>query len=189
MSELKDTVMDNIAQYICRALPQWYSDEVFQASDMIELGRIYFRQVTLTVVGSTETFVQSVIRAMRPKRAFENENDYYLVLCEIIGLKHLPQTVLGEVEQTYTEIFVDKRNNANQKSTTKIDEITHELERLRNENSALEEPRHRLCFTDDISQVEMQLRKNYRDCTLLKSQREQIQYITQYMNSSLDGFT
>ena len=187
MSESRASLMENIARYICFTLPQWYSDEVFQASSIVELGRVYFRQVVRFAGESTETIVQSAIRAIRPKRAFENANDYYLVLCEIIGMKHLPQSVLGEIEQTYTEIFVNKRNVANQKSTTKIDEINHALEELRNENGELETT-HIRRFTTDISQIEMQLRKNYRKCTFLKSQKEQIQYIMQYMNSSLDSF-
>ena len=68
MSESRASLMENIARYICFTLPQWYSDEVFQASSIVELGRVYFRQVVRFAGESTETIVQSAIRAIRPKR-------------------------------------------------------------------------------------------------------------------------
>lgn len=188
MAEIQTTILDKIAHYVNLTLPKWCSDELFVATSMEELGKEYYRKVLRTVHGITDEQIKCVIRGMQPRLQYENETSYYIALCKIIGIENLPKDVLLEVDHAYTEIFIDGRNTANRKGAVKIEEINQKLAQLKNENMALEKPKSRLFFTEDISQVEARLKENYRMCAFLKSQKEQIQYTIRYMNFKLTEF-
>lgn len=188
MAEIQATMLDRIAQYVRLTLPKWYSDGLFVATSMEELGKEYYRKTKQTVRGITDEQLKCVIQRMQPRMQYENETSYYIALCKIMGINSLPKDILVEVNRIYKEIFIDGRNIANAKGTVKIGKINQELARLKNENMALERPKSKLFFVEDISQVEAQLKKNYRTCAFLKSQKEQIQYTMRYMNLRLNEF-
>lgn len=185
----KKVICDNLYKYITGELANCIDDELFTRATLEELGEYYYNKALAQVNDATDTLLQTVIRFMGHKDlAFENLNDYYKSLCKIIGIEKLPSKILTEVKKEYDDIFVQKYNIVIQKASIETTEINNKLRKLQADSDTIKNASTNYSFMRDLSSDELRLYQYGNECNALRTRKEMIEFVVQYMTTKLMQF-
>lgn len=189
MDNEKRLICNNLYKYINDELVNCIDGEVFTKTSVEELGEFYYKEALAQVNDATDILLQTVIKSMANKDlTFENINDYYNGLCEIIGIEQLPYKTLNDVRKEYKNIFVKKYNLVMQKSSNAITDINNKIQVLMNNSDALKKSSSTYSFMRDLTSDELMLYEYCNECNLLRTRKEMIEFIVQYMTTQLTEF-
>lgn len=189
MDNEKKTICDNLYKYITDELSNCIDDELFTKNSFEELGKFYYEKALAQVNDSTDTLLQAVIRTIVHKdMTFENSDDYYKGCCDIIGAECLPSKMLPEVKKEYDDVFVEKYHIVIQKADTEIANINSRLNQLQTASDSIRKVPPSYSFMRDLSTDEMKLYEYCNECNILRTRKEMIDFVKQYMTSKLMEF-
>ncbi len=189
MNSGKKVICDNLYKYITDELANCIDDELFTKVTIEELGEFYYKKALSHVNDATDTLLQTVIRFMvRKESTFENLNDYYKSLCKIIGIKKLPSKILNEVKKEYDDIFVRKYNIVIQKASAATTDINNKLQKLKVDSDSIKNASPNYSFMRDLSGDELRLYEYSNECNALRTRKEMIEFVVQYMTTKLMEF-
>lgn len=187
--EEKQKICDNIFEYIKKELEEWLDDEIFIKSSMEALGEYYYNHVLSEVDNADTKLLDAVIRTVKPRNVdCKTQNDYYIALCKILHIQKLPSEVWGDVQKEYDEIFVQKYNIVMQKYQTEISRINAELNQAKSASDAIKNAKPSHSFMRDISTDEQKLYELCSKCNSLRTRKEMLEFVINYVNSKLSEF-
>lgn len=189
MDSKKKVICDNLYKYITDELANCIDDELFTRATFEELGEYYYNKALAQANDATDLLLQTVIRFMGPKNlSFESLNDYYKSLCKIIGIEKIPSEILNEVKKEYDDIFVQKYNTVIQKATIATTEINNKLRKLQADSDTIKNASPNYSFMRDLSSNELRLYQYGNECNALRTRKEMIEFVVQYMTNKLMEF-
>ena len=187
--EERQNICDNIFNYISKELYGWMDNQIFVIETMEDLGQLYYNHVLDEVENADTELLNAVIRTIKPRNvACEVQKDYYNALCKILYLKKLPSEVWNDVQKEYDEIFVQKYNVVIQKYQTAINEIDTELSQTKTAVDLIKNSTPSYSFMRDISTDEQKLYELCLKCKSLRTRKEMLVYVLEYVNSKLSDF-
>lgn len=118
--EEKNEVCSKIYKYMSCELEEILDDNIFAFDSMESIGELYYHTIISSVENASDELLDIVIKHIYCRDEFHNKSDFYLKLCEYVGLKKLPHDVLLEVNDKYQEIFKNKYSATILKLQTEI---------------------------------------------------------------------
>lgn len=189
MDDEKKTLCDNLYKCIMDELLYCIDDELFTKTSFDELGKFYYEKALAQINGSTDLLLQSVIRTIAHNNLiFENLTDYYKGMCKIIGIEKLPGKILNEVKKEYDDIFVRKYNVVKQKESIAILNIDNKLSKLQTDSDYIKNASQNYSFMRDLTSDELKLYEYGNEYNVLRTRREMIEFVVQYMTTKLTEF-
>lgn len=181
--------MNEIYGYICESLDNNIDDFVFDANTIEELGKLYFGKI----VSSNPAFTAERVRATieffsHREEPLHSEADYYIALCDYIGIKLLPRNVRSSVEAEYNKIL-------NLKYTAVISQYEKAVKQLDREDGGVDQSISRL-FTNrsslpldyDLTEDEVQLTQLYHKKDEIRSRKDSLEFAKASADSFLKRF-
>ena len=188
-AEEKQKICDNIFQYITKKLDDWMDDQIFTKTSMKELGELYYNHVLNEVENADTYLLNAVIRTVKPRNVgCTTQEDYYIALCKILHFRKLPSVVWVDVEREYDEIFVQKYDIVMQKYQTEINKIDAELHQTKAAADAIKNATPSYSFMRDISTDEQKLYEFCLKCNSLRTRKEMLVFVVDYVDSKLSDF-
>ena len=185
----KQKICDNIFQYITKKLDDWMDNQIFTKTSMKELGELYYNHVLNEVENADTHLLNAVIRTIKPRNVeCITQEDYYVALCKILYFKKLPSEVWTDVEREYDEIFVQKYRVVMQKFQTEINKIDTELTQTKTSADAIKNATPSYSFMRDISTEEQKLYELSSKCNSLRTRKEMLTFVIDYVTSKLSDF-
>ncbi|MBT2763385.1 hypothetical protein [Paenibacillus sp. ISL-20] len=189
MDSERKVICDNLNKYITDELANCIDEELFTKATLEELGEFYYKKALSQVNDATDILLQTVIRfKVHKDLAFENLKDYYKSLCKIIGIEKLPSETFIEVKGKYNDIFVQKYNIVLQKASTATADINNKLRRLKDDSDSLKNAPPNYSLLRDLSSDELRLYEYGNECNVLRTRKEMIEFVVQYMTTTLMEF-
>lgn len=185
MSINEKEIYVNIYHYITKELDAWYDDSIFTKNSIKELGKLYYNQILQKVENSNTDLLNKVIKDMIKE---SSQNDYYTSLCKILYFKNLPKTVLNDVERKYNEIFIDKYNAVMHSYQIELSKINTNLLEIKSDIDKIKNTPPTYSFMRDISTDEKKIYELNSKCNCLRSRKEMLKFITNYVTSQLSEF-
>lgn len=188
-AEEKQKICDNIFQYITKKLDNWMDNQIFTKTSMKELGELYYNHVLNEVENADTHLLNAVIRTVKPSDVCcTTQEDYYIALCKILHFRKLPSVVWVDVEREYDEIFVQKYDIVMQKYQTEINKIDAELHQTKVAADAIKNATPSYSFMRDISSDEQKLYEFCLKCNSLRTRKEMLMFVVDYVTSKLSDF-
>lgn len=185
MSINEKEIYVNIYHYITKELDAWYDDSIFTKNSIKELGKLYYNRILQKVENSNTDLLNKVIKDMIKE---SSQNDYYTSLCKILYFKNLPKTVLNDVERKYNEIFIDKYNAVIHSYQIELSKINTNLLEIKSDIDKIKNTPPTYSFMRDISTDEKKIYELNSKCNCLRSRKEMLKFITNYVTSQLSEF-
>lgn len=189
IADEKQRICDIIFQYITKKLDKWMDNQIFTKTSMKELGELYYNHVLNEVENADANLLNAVIKTVKPRDVeCTTQEDYYIALCEILYFKKLPSEMWNAVEREYDEIFVQKYSVIMQKYQTEINKIDTELAQTKASADAIKNATPSYSFMRDISTDEKKLYELYSKCNSLRTRKEMLMFMIDYVASKLSEF-
>ena len=164
-------------------------NQIFTKTSMKELGELYYNHVLNEVENADTHLLNAVIRTIKPRNVeCITQEDYYVALCKILYFKKLPSEVWTDVEREYDEIFVQKYGVVMQKFQTEINKIDTELTQTKTSADAIKNATPSYSFMRDISTEEQKLYELSSKCNSLRTRKEMLTFVIDYVTSKLSDF-
>lgn len=187
--EEKQIICDNIFKYISSELRDWMDYEIFTKTSFENLGELYYNHVLNEVENSDTDLLNAVIRTVKPRNVeCRTQEDYYIALCKILSFIKLPSEVWADVERQYDEIFIQKYDSVMQKYHSEIGKIDTELNQTKVHADAIKNATPSYSFMRDLSTDEQKLYELYLKCNSLRTRKEMLVFVADYVNSKLSEF-
>ena len=187
--EEKQNICDNIFNYISKELYGWMDNQIFVKETMEELGELYYNHVLDEVENADIELLNAVIRSIKPRNVeCEVQKDYYNALCKILHIKKLPLEVWSDVQKEYDQIFVQKYDIVMQKYQTEINKIDTELNQTKAAADLIKNAKPSHSLMRDISTDEQKLYELCLKCNSLRTRKEMLVFVIDYVNSKLSDF-
>lgn len=175
--------------YITTELDGWMDNEIFTKTSMINLGELYYNHILNEVEKADIYLLNEVIRAIKPSSIeYTMQEDYYIALCKILHLKRLPFEVYRDVTKEYDEIFVQKYSLVKQKYQVEVNRIDAELTQTKANSDAIKNSKPSYSLMRDISSDEQKLYEFHLKCNSLRTRKEMLIFIMDYVTSKLSDF-
>lgn len=189
MPEEKKKICDNIFNYISKELDDWMDNQIFVKSSMEELGELYYNHILSEVEDADTELIDAVIRTIKPRNIeCKVQKDYYIAVCKILHFKKLPSEVWRDVQREYNDIFVQKYGTVMQKYQTEISRIDTELNQTKTVVDAIKNATPSYSFMRDISTDEQKLYELCLKCNSLRTRKEMLTFVIDYVTSKLSDF-
>lgn len=188
-SDEKQKICENIFLYITTELDDWMDTQIFTRTSMKELGELYYSHVLNEVENADTDLLNAVIRAIKPSDIeCTMQEDYYMALCKILHLKRLPFEVWTDVTKEYDEIFVQKYSVIIQKYRAEVNRIDAELNQTKADSDKIKNSKPSYSLMRDISTDEQKLYELYLKYNSLRTRKEMLMFIIDYVSSKLSDF-
>lgn len=188
-SNEKQEICDNIFQYITKELDKWMDNEIFIKTSMGDLGELYYNHIINEVTNADAQLLNAVIRAVKPRNMeCTTQEDYYKALCKILHMKKLPSEVWTDVAREYDEIFVQKYSVVTQKYQAEVNRIDAELNQTKAASDTIKNSTPSYSFMRDISTDEQKLYELCLKCNSLRTRKEMLMFVMNYITSKLSDF-
>lgn len=189
LTEEKQRICDAIFHYITKELDVWIDSQIFTKTAFSELGELYYIHILNNVENADMTLLNAVIRRIKPRDIECNtQEDYYVALCKILHFNTLPYTELVDVEREYNEIFVQKFDIVMRKYQAEINRIDAELTQTKQSIDTIKRAKPSYSFMRDISTEEQNLYELSLKCNSLRTRKEMLIFVKDYVSSKLSEF-
>lgn len=178
-------VLDAIFKYINGNIDGVIEDGIFNATSRTALGEEYYKCIIDAVDGAKEDSVNTVVKLLGGKDDYSSQDELYAELVEIIGYKKLPFEMLPIVRTKYDEIFVAKYTSVTGKYQHEIQKINIALAQNKTASDLIKNKPASRSFTHDISSDEERLYQLCMEYNDLRTRKEMLEYIVQYVEWSL----
>ncbi|WEV18189.1 hypothetical protein [Clostridium perfringens] len=187
----KKDVFDKLYYYINFDLGKCHDSEIFLKSTFEELGKFYFDKAINTIDGASKEILKSVILFSRKGNVNDNILEleyYYLLLCEIIGIKELPKNTLLKVQEEYDKIFIQGYDSILNKFDAKINTINNELWSIKNSIKSIESKKPNFSLIRDLQTEENLWQEYHKQCNELRTEKEMILFSKKYLKKEMNEF-
>lgn len=185
----KQKICDNIFQYITKKLGDWIDNQIFAKTSMENLGELYYNHILNEVENADTLLLNAVITTLKSRNVeYTTQEDYYIALCKILHFNKLPSEVWTDVEREYDEIFVQKYGVITQKYQAEINKIDTELTQTKASADAIKNATPSYSFMRDISTEEQELYELSLKCNSLRTRKEMLMFVMNYVTSKLSDF-
>lgn len=189
VKEENQRICNAIFHFITKELDIWLDAQIFAKTSFFELGELYYTHILNNVENANMTLLNAVIRTLKPRNIECNtQEDYYVVLCKILHFKTLPCIVLADIEREYNEIFVQKFDMLKRKYQAEINKINAKLTQTRQSIDTIKNAKPSYSFMRDISTEEQKLYKLSSKCNSLRTRKEMLIFVKDYVSSKLSEF-
>lgn len=189
LTEEKQRICDAIFHYITKELDVWIDSQIFTKTAFSELGELYYIHILNNVENADMTLLNAVIRGIKPRDIECNtQKDYYVALCKILHFNTLPYIELVDVEREYNEIFVQKFDIVMRKYQAEINRIDTELTQTKQSIDTIKRAKPSYSFMRDISTEEQNLYALSLKCNSLRTRKEMLIFVKDYVSSKLSEF-
>lgn len=189
LTEEKQRICDAIFHYITKELDVWIDSQIFTKTAFSELGELYYTHILNNVENADMTLLNAVIRRIKPRDIECNtQEDYYVALCKILHFSTLPYMELVDVEREYNEIFVQKFDIVMRKYQAEINRIDAELTQTKQSIDTIKRAKPSYSFMRDISTEEQNLYELSLKCNSLRTRKEMLIFVKDYVSSKLSEF-
>lgn len=189
LTEEKQRICDAIFNYITKELDVWIDSQIFTKTSFSELGELYYTHILNNVENADMTLLNAVIRRIKPRDIECNtQEDYYVALCKILHFNTLPYIELVDVEREYNEIFVQKFDIVMRKYQAEINRIDAELTQTKQSIDTIKRAKPSYSFMRDISTEEQNLYELSLKCNSLRTRKEMLIFVKDYVSSKLSEF-
>lgn len=189
LTEEKQRICDAIFHYITKELDVWIDSQIFTKTAFSKLGELYYIHILNNVENADMTLLNAVIRRIKPRDIECNtQEDYYVALCKILHFNTLPYIELVDVEREYNEIFVQKFDIVMRKYQAEINRIDAELTQTKQSIDTIKRAKPSYSFMRDISTEEQNLYKLSLKCNSLRTRKEMLIFVKDYVSSKLSEF-
>ncbi len=183
-------VSEAIFNQICYVLPTLYDKNIFKATSLESLGKLYFDNIHTSVDGATDDVIKEVIRKMcGSKSNFSQQRDYWLALTDLTHIKALPRDVYAKVKKEYNAAYRPRYQNVKKKYEAKLDSLTSKIFWLENEREAIKTKVHtKRAVTYDISLDEDRYRTVCSEHYRATTRKDQLTFVFSAICDKLDKF-
>lgn len=189
LTEEKQRICDAIFHYITKELDVWIDSQIFTKTAFSELGELYYTHILNNVENADMTLLNAVIRRIKPRDIECNtQEDYYVALCKMLHFNTLPYMELVDVEREYNEIFVQKFDIVMRKYQAEINRIDAELTQTKQSIDTIKRAKPSYFFMRDISTEEQNLYELSLKCNSLRTRKEMLIFVKDYVSSKLSEF-
>lgn len=189
LTEEKQRICDAIFHYITKELDVWIDSQIFTKTAFSELGELYYTHILNNVENADMTLLNAVIRRIKPRDIECNtQEDYYVAPCKILHFNTLPYMELVDVEREYNEIFVQKFDIVMRKYQAEINRIDAELTQTKQSIDTIKRAKPSYSFMRDISTEEQNLYELSLKCNSLRTRKEMLIFVKDYVSSKLSEF-
>lgn len=189
VKEENQRICNAIFHFITKELDIWLDAQIFAKTSFFELGELYYTHILNNVENANMTLLNAVIKTLKPRNIKCNtQEDYYVVLCKILHFKTLPCIVLADIEREYNEIFVQKFDMLKRKYQAEINKINAKLTQTRQSIDTIKNAKPSYSFMRDISTEEQKLYKLSSKCNSLRTRKEMLIFVKDYVSSKLSEF-
>lgn len=189
VTDEKQKICDAIFHYITKELEAWIDAQIFAKTAFPELGELYYTNILNNVENADTTLLNAVIKALKPRDIECNtQEDYYVALCKVLHFKRLPYIELANVEREYNEIFVQKFDMVMLKYQAAINRIDAELTQTKQSIDTIKRAKPSYSFMRDISTEEQKLYELSSKCNSLRTRKEMLIFVKDYVSSKLSEF-
>ena len=185
--EEKLYVCKEIHNYIFDILPTVIIDDMFTKTTLCEIGELYYNNVLDNVENATDEFLNVVIKHICLHDTIQKREDCYTKLCDLVGLKIIPASIMEEFNSKFEEIFITKYNTVVTKYNQKISSIETEVNEIEKKINKICEKNYQNIL-GDISVPEKELRDCYNQKNKLECYKEMLDYSIQYMRDRIVSF-
>jgi len=188
--EEKQKICDSIFKYIIsEELFECLDDDVFDIKSKEGLGEFYYNYIFRNIENANTELLNGVISTISPmKIELKTQKDYCCALCEILGIKKLPSTMITNVEKEYEKIFVRYYNLILHKYQSEITKIQSKLAEVRAESDIVKNAPVKYSFIRDISNDEKKLYELCLECNSLRTKKEMLEFSIKYLDSKMGKF-
>ncbi len=187
LSENEKDICKNLYRYIKIDLYDCIDSEIFLKSTVQELGEFYFNKAVESVDGANNRLLNTVIKSVL-KIEISTPDDFYVSLCNMIGIKELPKDKLIIIQEEYDKIFVQLYNSFLHKVNTRINIIDSQLLSTKGSIASLESKTPSLSLIRDLATEENLLQEYHKKCNELRTQKEMILFSKQHVERQLNRF-
>lgn len=167
----------------------WIDSQIFTKTAFSKLGELYYIHILNNVENADMTLLNAVIRRIKPRDIECNtQEDYYVALCKILHFNTLPYIELVDVEREYNEIFVQKFDIVMRKYQAEINRIDAELTQTKQSIDTIKRAKPSYSFMRDISTEEQNLYELSLKCNSLRTRKEMLIFVKDYISSKLSEF-
>lgn len=189
LTKEKQRICDAIFHYITKELDVWIDSQIFTKTAFSKLGELYYIHILNNVENADMTLLNAVIRRIKPRDIECNtQEDYYVALCKILHFNTLPYIELVDVEREYNEIFVQKFDIVMRKYQAEINRIDAELTQTKQSIDTIKRAKPSYSFMRDISTEEQNLYELSLKCNSLRTRKEMLIFVKDYISSKLSEF-
>lgn len=184
----KNEVCSKIHEYMIYKLEEIIDDELFNCSSMEGVGEFYYHNILKEVENASEELIDVVIRHIYLRDTFEVKKDYYLKLCDYIGLKKLPHDVISEVKNEYQDIFVTNYSALLKRYRAELNSLNTQLQQQKNTGEKITKASLKPNILEGLSTKENLLYESYTVCKQLQTRKEMLEFENKFLNSKLLEF-
>ena len=188
MKDSDKIIIDAIFEYINGNIDSVIEDGIFDASSRTSLGEEYYKCIVDAVDDAKTDSVNIVVKLIGGKDDYSSQDELYEELVEIIGFKKMPSEMLPIVQARYDEIFGTKYNSVKKKYQQEIQNINNSLDKNKTESDSIKNKPASRSFTFDISSDEKRLYQLSAECNALRTRKEMLDYVMQYVEWSLSEY-
>ena len=188
LTETEVIICKRLFKYMKLDLYDYLDPEIFTKSTLQDLGEFYFNKVISNVNGANDKLVKIVIKSILNTEELIMQDEFYLSLCQIVGIKELPKDKLLIVQDEYDKIFVQQYNLFLSKANSEIDLINRQLLSIKHNIESLKSKKPSLSFVRDLATEENLLQNFHRECNQLRTQKEMILFSKQHVERHLNCF-
>lgn len=177
-----------LGHYIFTELPKVDDIELFSKRGLIELGEFYYQKALHSTECATEHLLQTTIKTLTHNKTLNNENDFFLSLCNLVGIKKSPRDMLLIAQRQYNEIFTIEYENVLSKIDANIASIDNDLASAKEHIEAIQSrpARHSLLY--DLEPEEIDLSNCHTICNHLRTTKEQLMFLKQHTHQCIHEF-
>lgn len=188
MTDAEQDICKDIRHFILFELTDKLDETAFTQTTMTNFGSYLFDVIKRNVPNSTDDFIKVVIRAIDHKGT--EHVDYYLRLCySVLRFNEIPRKVYIEYLRRYAIVFVNKYRKISTDTHSQIAALNAVLVANADSiKSIISVSNSALHITKDIRNSEKNLSELYKQCNDLRTQKEMLQYILEYLNECLSKF-
>ena len=180
-------VCKEIHNYIFDILPTVILDDMFAKTTLFEIGELYYNNVLENVENATEEFINIVVKNIYSRATIQKREDCYIKLCDLVGLKIVPTSIIEEFNSKFEQVFITKYNIVISQYNQKIRSIETEINEIEKKIKQICEKSYQN-IVGDISAPEKELSDCYNQKNKLECYKEMLDYSIQYMRDRIVSF-
>ncbi len=189
MNDGEQGICRNIHHFILFELTDKLDEVAFAQASMLGFGRYLFDVVNRNVAGSTDDLIKTVVRAITRKDTAHEDDPYWKLCHSVLRFAEIPRKIYFEYLRQYTTVFGHEYVEVVAEANSRIGALNASLDANKDSiESIIATSNSSLHITKDIRESEKRLSALYQQCNEMRTQKEMLQYILEYIDECMSKF-
>lgn len=189
VTDVEQGICRNIHHFILFELTDKLEEIAFAQTSMTDFGRYLFDVVNRNVTGSTDDLIKIVVRTIVRKNPEHADNPYLRLCYSVLRFAEVPRKVYFEYLRQYAIVFGREYLEVVAEANSRVGALNASLDVNKDSiESIIAKSNSNLHITKDIRESEKRLSALYQQCNEMRTQKEMLQYILEYLDECMTKF-